>query len=106
MKALSDSPYWTLSDALADDRGKVAAAEVLGDELPRTMAACHECRQVSRGMRRTLKDYRGATVDGGSEQDDEAGGMAEELASLGPLVIALKDEHGTTGRLSMVKRIS
>ena len=89
---LSDSPLLDLLDALVNDRGKVAAAEALGVNY-RTMAACHESRRVSRRMRRALEEYRDATVEGGDEQDDEAGNIPEEVVVLEEQVTALEEEN-------------
>ena len=46
VKALSDDPLLDLLDAPVSDRGKVAAAEVLGVNY-RTMVTCHASRPVS-----------------------------------------------------------
>ena len=90
---LSDSPLLDLLDGLVEQRGKVAAAETLGVNY-RTMVACHESRHVSRRMRRALEEYRAVDVDGGDEQGDGAGDIAEELVALKARVMALEEAHG------------
>ena len=91
---LSDEPLLDLLDALVEQRGKVAAAEALGVNY-RTMVSCHESRHVSRRMRRALEEYRDATIDGGDDQDDDTGDIAEKVATLEERVAALEEAHGT-----------
>ncbi len=87
-------PYWTLLDALVDDRGRVAAAEALGVNY-RTMKNCYDSRRVSRRMRRALVEFRDAGGVGGDEPDvfdgdDEAQGEAEPLEQR---VAALEEDN-------------
>ena len=89
---LSDDSLLDLLDALVNDKGKVAAAEALGVNY-RTMAACYESRHVSRRMRKALEDYRDATVDGGDEQGDAAGGIAEQVVVLEEQMKTLEAEN-------------
>ena len=90
---LSDDPLLDLLDALVNDRGKVAAAEALGVNY-RTMVTCHESRHVSRRMRKALEEYRRTGVEGGDEQDDDAGDIAGKVAALEERVAALEEAHG------------
>ena len=90
---LSDAPLLDLLDTLVEQRGKVAAAEALGVNY-RTMVACHESRRVSRRMRKALEEYRHADVDGGDEQDDDTGDVAEKVAALEERVAVLEEAHG------------
>ena len=90
---LTDEPLLDLLDALVNDRGKVAAAEVLGVNY-RTMMACHESRKVSRRMRKALEGFKDKHGDGGDEQDDEAGDVAEKIAALEERVAAMEEAHG------------
>ena len=90
---LSDEPLLDLLDALVNDRGKVAAADALGVNY-RTMVTCHESRHVSRRMRRALAEFRDKHGDGGDEQDDEAGDIAEKMAALEERVAAMEEAHG------------
>ncbi len=76
-----------------NDRSKVAAAEALGVNY-RTMVTCHESRHVSRRMRKALAEFRDKHGDGGDEQDDEAGDIAEKIAALEERVTALEGAHG------------
>ncbi len=62
-----------LLDAVVMERGRVPAAEVLGDNY-RTLVLCCDSRQVSRRMRQALLDFRD------SDADDEHGNVAPELA--------------------------
>lgn len=90
---LSDAPLLDLLDALVEQRGKVAAAEALGVNY-RTMVTCYESRHVSRRMRKALAEFRDKHGDGGDEQDDEAGDVAEKVAGLEDRVAALEEAHG------------
>ena len=75
-----------LLDALVSDRGQGGRGR--GPRVNyRTMAACYESRRVSWRMRRTLEEFRDKHVDGGDEQDNEAGDTAERIA-------ALEEAHG------------
>ncbi len=90
---LSDEPLLDLLDALVNDRGKVAAAEALGVNY-RTMVTCYESRHVSRRMRRALAEFRDKHVDGGDEQDDEAGDIVARVTALEERVAAMEEAHG------------
>ena len=90
---LSDEPLLDLLDALVNDKGKVAAADALGVNY-RTMVTCYESRHVSRRMRRALAEFRDKHGDGGDEQDDEAGDVAEKIAALEERVAAMEEAHG------------
>ena len=89
---LSDDPLLDLLDALVEERGSVAAAEALGVNY-RTLMRCHDSRKISRRMRKALEEYRDATVDGGDEQDDDAGDIAEKVAALEQRVEAWEEAH-------------
>ena len=91
--SLSDASLLDLLDALVNDRGKVAAAEVLGVNY-RTLVACYESRRVSRRMRRALEEYRDTADGDGDEQGgDDAGDIADEVSSLERRVVALEKEN-------------
>ena len=90
---LSDASLLDLLDALVNDRGKVAAAEVLGVNY-RTLVACYESRRVSRRMRMALEEYRDTADGDGDEQGgDDAGDIADEVSSLERRVVALEKEN-------------
>ena len=90
---LSDASLLDLLDALVNDRGKVAAAEVLGVNY-RTLVACYESRRVSRRMRRALEEYRDTADGDGDEQGgDDTGDIADEVSSLERRVVALEKEN-------------
>ena len=58
------------------------------------MVTCHESRHVSRRMRKALAEFRDRHVDGGDEQEDDAGGITEKIAGLEERVAALEEAHG------------
>ena len=73
----ADQPLLDLLDALVDERGRVAAAQVLGVNY-RTMMACYDTRRVSRRMRQALLEFRDAGGVGGDEPDDFGGDAVPE----------------------------
>ena len=87
---LSDTPLPHLLEALVNDRRSVVAAEA-HEMTCRTTAACYESRRASRRMRRDTEAYSDRDVD--NEQGDDAGGMAEVVASLEQRVAALEEQN-------------
>ena len=90
----SDQPLLDLLDALVDDRGRVAAAEVLGVNY-RTVARCQQSRRVSRRMRQVLQEFQDAqdVGDDGPEigAGDTVGDDAAETVEYG--LAALEQEN-------------
>ena len=81
-----------LLDALVNDRGRVAAAEVLGVNY-RTMMACYDSRRVSRRMRKALEEFRDAgTGTEASETEVDGDGAADEVETLRQRVAELEEE--------------
>ena len=97
--SLSDDALLDLLDALAEERGWVSAAEVLGVNC-RTLAPCGDSRQVSRRMRRALLEFRNAdgVVSGETENGSDSTDVG--VATLRQRVAELEDENAELRELA------
>ena len=85
---LSDSSLLDMLDSLVEQRGRVAAAEVLGVNY-RTLMTCYESRRVSPRMRSALEEYLdehigdvAGLVDGDDRDEEESESLEQRMAAL------------------------
>ena len=97
---LSDDALLDLLDALAEGRGRVPAAELLGVNY-RTLALCCDSRQVSRRMRRALVEFRDRGAGGGETGVGDGGGSPDAgVAALRQRVAEMEDENAELRELA------